>query len=130
VDGFTKVIGYSKLRKNYHQYQEKRELCRSYAAFFADDRIVPMLPAVLGKVFFEKKKQPLPVNVAKVGAVWRCPHSPVHLVAVACVVAASSSARRHRPHRSSAVDAQTDLVAALEKARDSTAFFMPYGSCT
>jgi hypothetical protein len=50
VPGFVKVIGYTKLRKNYHEYSARRELVKAYDAFFADDRIVPMLPAVLGKV--------------------------------------------------------------------------------
>ena len=50
IPGVTKVIGYTKLRKNYHEYQQKRALCAAYDAFFTDDRILPMLPALLGKV--------------------------------------------------------------------------------
>ena len=50
VSGFVKVIGYTKLRKNYHEYQQKRELVKAYDAFFTDDRILPMLPSLLGKV--------------------------------------------------------------------------------
>ena len=50
VPGFVKVIGYTKLRKNFREYEQKRELCKRYEAFFTDDRILPMLPALLGKV--------------------------------------------------------------------------------
>eukprot|EP01138_Halocafeteria_seosinensis_P003827 gb/GECG01003913.1/.p1 GENE.gb/GECG01003913.1/~~gb/GECG01003913.1/.p1 ORF type:complete len:227 (+),score=22.18 gb/GECG01003913.1/:1-681(+) len=34
VPGFTEVIGYTKLRKDYKQYQAKRELLHRYDAFF------------------------------------------------------------------------------------------------
>ena len=50
VAGFSKVISLTKLKKKYGQFQEKRELCASYDAFFADERILPSLSKVLGKV--------------------------------------------------------------------------------
>ncbi|RHZ64649.1 hypothetical protein Glove_321g29 [Diversispora epigaea] len=58
-----KVIGLSKLRKKYHPYEAKRLLCDSYDLFLADDRVINYLPKLLGKKFFEKKKQPIPVNL-------------------------------------------------------------------
>ncbi|RKP11560.1 60S ribosomal protein L10A, partial [Piptocephalis cylindrospora] len=33
--------------------------------FLADDRVLPLLPKLLGKAFFRKKKQPLPVCLSK-----------------------------------------------------------------
>jgi ribosome biogenesis protein UTP30 len=51
------------LRKNFSQYQQRIELCNSFDLFLADDRILPMLPKALGAKFFEKKKQPIPVNL-------------------------------------------------------------------
>ena len=67
VAGFNKVMGYSTLRGSYTQFKKRRELCAQYDAFFSDDRILPMMPRLLGRVFFAKKKQPIPVRVAKRG---------------------------------------------------------------
>jgi ribosome biogenesis protein UTP30 len=50
------VIGLSKLRANYKQYEAKRQLKDSYDLFLADVRILPMLPRLLGKKFFLSKK--------------------------------------------------------------------------
>ena len=47
---------------------QRRKLCAQYDAFFSDDRILPMMPRLLGKVFFEKKKHPVPVRVSRVSA--------------------------------------------------------------
>lgn len=52
----TKVIGISKLRKKYKEYEAKRLLCNSYDLFLADDRVLPLLPKLLGKTFFAKKR--------------------------------------------------------------------------
>jgi len=63
VKGVTKVIGVDKLRKKYIKYQYKRDLLASYQLFLADDRIIPLLPPLIGKKFFLKKKQPVPVSL-------------------------------------------------------------------
>lgn len=65
VEGVNKVIGVTKLRKNYGQYKDKRDLLTSHDLFLADERIVPLLPALLGKKFFMKKKQPVPVCLTR-----------------------------------------------------------------
>eukprot|EP00941_MAST-03F_sp_MAST-3F-sp1_P003133 g3133.t1 len=62
VPGLKKVIGLEKLRKNYKQYKEKRQLLNSYELFLTDDRIMPMLPTCLGKKFFNAKKHPVPIK--------------------------------------------------------------------
>ena len=61
----TKVIGVSKLKKKYHPHEAKRELCATYDIFLADARVLPMLPPLLGKTFFEKKKLPTAVDLKK-----------------------------------------------------------------
>lgn len=63
--GITKVIGISKLRTKYESHEAKRQLCNSYDLFLADDRVLPSLPKLVGKSFFKKKKQPIPVDLRK-----------------------------------------------------------------
>jgi ribosome biogenesis protein UTP30 len=61
----SKVIGITKLRQKYGQYEAKRQLCSNYDVFLADNRIVLKLPHLIGKVFFVKKKIPLAVDLRK-----------------------------------------------------------------
>jgi hypothetical protein len=78
--GVAKVVGLSKLRSKYESHEAKRELCKLYDLFLADERILPSLPKLIGKSFFKKKKQPIPVDItvkdfpAQV-RVHVCPHS-------------------------------------------------------
>lgn len=65
IKDVTKVIGVSKLREKYKAYEQKRQLCDLYDVFMADERVLPMLPRLLGKTFFEKKKQPISVDLKK-----------------------------------------------------------------
>lgn len=59
------VIGVDALRKNYKTYEQKRQLCASFDLFLADEAILPLLPKLLGKVFFDKKKLPRPISFKK-----------------------------------------------------------------
>ncbi|KAB2011226.1 hypothetical protein ES319_D09G005900v1 [Gossypium barbadense] len=59
----NKVIKLSKLKTDYKPFEAKRKLCDSYDMFFADKRIIPLLPRLLGKQFFKKKKIPVPVDL-------------------------------------------------------------------
>lgn len=59
----SKVIKISKLKSDYRPFEAKRKLCDSYDMFFADDRVIPLLPSLLGKHFFKKKKIPVPLNL-------------------------------------------------------------------
>jgi ribosome biogenesis protein UTP30 len=63
--GVAKVLGISKLKANYKAHEQKRKLCDSYDMFLADDRVLPILPKLLGKNFFKKKKQPVAVDLTK-----------------------------------------------------------------
>ncbi|KAF2089637.1 ribosomal protein L1 [Saccharata proteae CBS 121410] len=58
-----RVIGISKLKAKYKTYEARRQLFAEYDMFLADDRIITLLPAVLGKVFYKSSaKRPIPVN--------------------------------------------------------------------
>ncbi|XP_043702628.1 ribosomal L1 domain-containing protein 1-like [Telopea speciosissima] len=59
----TKVLKLSKLKTDYRPFEAKRKLCNSYDLFFADKRVIPLLPKLLGKQFFKKKKIPIPVEL-------------------------------------------------------------------
>ena len=61
--GVTKVLRVSNLKKKFATHEQKRQLCKDYALFLADTRILPLLPKLLGKTFFKKKKQPVPVDL-------------------------------------------------------------------
>ena len=50
------VIPVAKLKTHYKTYESKRQLSASYDVFLTDKRIYQMLPRLLGKKFFEKKK--------------------------------------------------------------------------
>jgi len=59
----SKVLKYSKLKTDYKPFEAKRKLCGSFDLFLADKSVVPLLPKLLGKAFFKKKKHPIPVDL-------------------------------------------------------------------
>ncbi|KAL0724691.1 hypothetical protein Bca4012_039290 [Brassica carinata] len=59
----TKILKLSKLRTDYKAFEAKRKLCDSYEMFFADRRVIPLLPRLIGKKFFESKKIPAAVDL-------------------------------------------------------------------
>ncbi|KAL6553831.1 hypothetical protein OROMI_019504 [Orobanche minor] len=61
----SKVIKISKLKTNYKPFEAKRKLCDSYDLFLVDKRVVHLLPKLIGKKFFKKKKLPLGVDLGK-----------------------------------------------------------------
>ncbi|RPA82098.1 ribosomal protein L1, partial [Ascobolus immersus RN42] len=61
----VKVIGLSKLKKKYKTFESRRLLRDSYDRFIVDDRVIPSLPAILGKTFYKSTtKTPLPIKIA------------------------------------------------------------------
>ena len=48
----AKVIGFDKLKRNFKQFKDKRQLLKDYDAFLADLRVYKMLPELLGKEFY------------------------------------------------------------------------------
>ena len=53
VTRIAKVIGISKLKTKYKQFEARRRLRDSYDLFCCDDRVIEMMPALLGKTFFK-----------------------------------------------------------------------------
>lgn len=60
-----KVLGLDSLRKKFGRFDQKRELLAKYDLFLADDRILPMIGKAIGKKFFDKKKQPIPITLTR-----------------------------------------------------------------
>lgn len=63
IPTIAKVIGYTKLKKEYKQFKDKKALLKDYDLFLADLRIYKMLPECLGKEFYQKKKYPHPLKI-------------------------------------------------------------------
>lgn len=59
------VIGVTKLRQKYKPHEAKRLLCQSYDTFLADERVITLLPKLIGKNFYARKKIPIPVNLTR-----------------------------------------------------------------
>ena len=57
------VIGYDRLKREFKQYKDRRALLADFDLFLADIRIYNMLPAVLGKEFYSRKKFPAPLKL-------------------------------------------------------------------
>jgi len=63
VKGITQVIALRELKVEYKQYEAKNQLVHRFDKFLADDRIIRLLPPLLGKAFYKRKKLPLQVNL-------------------------------------------------------------------
>jgi len=63
ITTISKVISLTKLRKEYKTYQLKRELFASHDIFLCDDRIYHFVVKALGKEFFKRKKEPVPIRL-------------------------------------------------------------------
>lgn len=60
----TKVLKFSKLKAEYKSFEAKRDLYGSYEVFLADKRVIHLLPGLLGKHFYKKKRKvPVPVDL-------------------------------------------------------------------
>ncbi|CAN1135384.1 Ribosomal L1 domain-containing protein 1 [Linum perenne] len=59
----SKIIKLSKLKTDYRPFEAKRKLCDSYDLFLADRRVIPLLPKMLGKEFFKKKRIPVAIDL-------------------------------------------------------------------
>ena len=58
-----RVLGISKLKERTKSFEERRRLLDQYDLFMADDRVIPTLPKLLGKIFFDSSKRPMPVSL-------------------------------------------------------------------
>lgn len=59
----AEVIGFDRLKRDFHQYKDKRALLNDYDLFLADIRVYKLLPEKLGKEFYQKKVYPCPVKL-------------------------------------------------------------------
>lgn len=63
IRSISRVVGVAKLRGKFKPFDARRELVRDHDLFLADERIVPMLPKLCGKVFYDARKFPVPVDI-------------------------------------------------------------------
>lgn len=56
IDDITQVISLRELKVEYKQYEAKTSLCQKFDIFLVDDRILRMVPKLLGKQFYSKKR--------------------------------------------------------------------------
>ncbi|KAI6027455.1 ribosomal protein L1p/L10e family-domain-containing protein [Pisolithus microcarpus] len=61
----SRVVGIEKLRGKFKAFEARRLLLKENGMFLADDRVIPLLPRLLGSKWFEAKKQPIPVNLKR-----------------------------------------------------------------
>ena len=52
----NRVVGIEKLKGKFKPFEARRMLLKENDLFLADERVVPLLPGLLGKKFFEAKK--------------------------------------------------------------------------
>lgn len=64
----SRVVGVAKLKGKFKPFDARRALVQEHDLFLADARIVPSLPNLCGKVFFDAKKNPITVTLTKSGA--------------------------------------------------------------
>lgn len=68
IKSVERVVGVTKLKGKFKPFDARRALVQEHDLFLADQRIVPLLPTLCGKVFFDAKKHPITVNLQKSGA--------------------------------------------------------------
>ncbi|KAK6537473.1 hypothetical protein TWF694_011658 [Orbilia ellipsospora] len=61
------IIAPSKLKTTYKTYESRRQLERAHDIFLADDRVIPLLPNLLGKsIYGRSAKVPIPIRISKI----------------------------------------------------------------
>ncbi|KAF8968917.1 ribosomal protein L1p/L10e family-domain-containing protein [Flammula alnicola] len=61
----SRVVGIEKLKGKFKPFEARRMLLKENGMFLADERVVPLLPKLLGSKWFEAKKQPIPVCLTR-----------------------------------------------------------------
>ncbi|KAF5360839.1 hypothetical protein D9756_004960 [Leucocoprinus leucothites] len=61
----SRVVGIAKLKGKFKAFEARRLLLKENGLFLADERVIPMLPKLLGSKWFEAKKQPIPVCLTR-----------------------------------------------------------------
>lgn len=65
VKFISRVVGVDKLKGKFKPFEPRRQLRNEHELFLCDDRVLPLMPKLLGKMFFDVKKQPIPVNLLR-----------------------------------------------------------------
>jgi ribosome biogenesis protein UTP30 len=52
----SRVVGVAKLKGKFKPFEARRMLLKENGMFLADERVVPLLPPLLGTKFFQAKK--------------------------------------------------------------------------
>ncbi|KAK0487135.1 ribosomal protein L1p/L10e family-domain-containing protein [Armillaria novae-zelandiae] len=61
----SRVVGINKLKGKFKPFEARRILLKEHGLFLADDRVIPLLPKLLGEKWFNAKKQPIPVTLTR-----------------------------------------------------------------
>lgn len=61
----SRVVGIEKLKGKFKPFEARRQLMQEHDVFLCDEAVLDLMPSLLGKMFFEAKKQPLPVNMKR-----------------------------------------------------------------
>ncbi|KAF7731737.1 hypothetical protein EC973_008251 [Apophysomyces ossiformis] len=64
IKGIHKVISISKLKKEYTA-EAKQQLFSEFDVFMADQPVLTSLPNLLGRQWYKKRKEPIPVDLTK-----------------------------------------------------------------
>lgn len=64
ISPIKKVVSVSTLATTYKNFESRRKLCDSYDIFLVDDRVVHLMPKLLGKNFFSKNKFPVAIKIS------------------------------------------------------------------
>ncbi|KAG6379094.1 ribosomal protein L1p/L10e family-domain-containing protein [Boletus reticuloceps] len=61
----SRVVGVGKLKGKFKAFEARRLLLKENGMFLADERVIPLLPRLLGSKWFHAKKQPIPVCLTR-----------------------------------------------------------------
>ncbi|EPQ28934.1 uncharacterized protein PFL1_03734 [Pseudozyma flocculosa PF-1] len=65
ITSVARVVGVTKLKGKFKPFEARRDLVKDHDLFLVDQRIVPLVPKICGKVFFDAKKNPITVDVVR-----------------------------------------------------------------
>lgn len=52
----SRVVGVKKLKGKFKPFEARRELAKEHELFLADERIMGLMPELLGNIFYKAKK--------------------------------------------------------------------------
>lgn len=65
VKNISKIIPVSSLKTKYAPFEAKRALSTAFNMFIMDNRVVGIIPKLLGKSFYAKNKHPIPMDLTE-----------------------------------------------------------------